>query len=78
MMVALIGLIPAHAGKTRSRFCSFDPGRAHPRSRGENEQAAYGIPPMLGSSPLTRGKPLSTPRVVSSLGLIPAHAGKTR
>ena len=30
------GLIPAHAGKTRSRLCWTPSSRAHPRSRGEN------------------------------------------
>ena len=72
-----LGLIPAHAGKTRG-----DPRRpheeeAHPRSRGENHPAPRGPRTPLGSSPLTRGKPM--PAHVRSLmrGLIPAHAGKT-
>ena len=30
------GLIPAHAGKTRSRDSGVSPREAHPRSRGEN------------------------------------------
>ena len=30
------GLIPAHAGKTRTRTSSTSASRAHPRSRGEN------------------------------------------
>ena len=71
-------LIPAHAGKTRQW-----PGRsgapwAHPRSRGENDQGApdHGWP--VGSSPLTRGKPGCTIRRARCIGLIPAHAGKTR
>ena len=50
---------------------------AHPRSRGENiaEQGwdAYA----LGSSPLTRGKRGCCGHALASLGLIPAHAGKT-
>ena len=50
------GLIPAHAGKTRSSvklpYCL----RAHPRSRGENSAAFGWINGSLGSSPLTRGK----------------------
>ena len=71
------GLIPAHAGKTEKSLRLGQKSRAHPRSRGENEQAAYGIPPMLGSSPLTRGKPCVHRSVLSCLGLIPAHAGKT-
>ncbi len=31
----------------------------------------------VGSSPLTRGKPVSASRCLARLGLIPAHAGKT-
>ena len=31
----------------------------------------------MGSSPLTRGKPIRAPRLSSGHGLIPAHAGKT-
>ena len=70
-------LIPAHAGKTA---CVDAPGldeRAHPRSRGENAACRFAQGLAQGSSPLTRGKPAG--RVTSSctLGLIPAHAGKT-
>ena len=71
-------LIPAHAGKT----CSW-PGRsprrtAHPRSRGENKPSGALANIAYGSSPLTRGKPLSGRRRVPPRRLIPAHAGKTR
>ena len=74
----VLGLIPAHAGKTRGR-----PGRsfrrpAHPRSRGENSMVAGAARAAAGSSPLTRGKrrrPTQQPRLA---GLIPAHAGKTQ
>ena len=50
------GLIPAHAGKTRSPIRWPWPWWAHPRSRGENSGGCE--PPQLprGSSPLTRGK----------------------
>ena len=72
------GLIPAHAGKTRSarsrRAC---PG-AHPRSRGENATGLGGMGPYAGSSPLTRGKRPFRGRRHRGVGLIPAHAGKTR
>ena len=50
-------LIPAHAGKTRSRRRNA-PGRpAHPRSRGENPFPSTKCAGSEGSSPLTRGKP---------------------
>ena len=72
------GLIPAHAGKTDSS----DTGRAvltaHPRSRGENSMLTGAGVLAGGSSPLTRGKLLMTGNVLKRIGLIPAHAGKTR
>ena len=52
--------------------------RAHPRSRGENPDAAARDLVAEGSSPLTRGK-LGLQGVGEELsGLIPAHAGKIR
>ena len=52
------GLIPAHAGKTRSRSPLGTRPRAHPRSRGENGPPLCEYWPIMGSSPLTRGKPM--------------------
>ena len=71
------GLIPAHAGKTRSDHGRRNRSRAHPRSRGENASMRMDVSSELGSSPLTRGK-RQLARVRDGLrGLIPAHAGKT-
>ena len=50
------GLIPAHAGKTGSAARSSGARRAHPRSRGENDELASCFDDVTGSSPLTRGK----------------------
>ena len=72
------GLIPAHAGKTRSRICSESAPAAHPRSRGENTADDALTQQPAGSSPLTRGKPTRHTQQPSKPGLIPAHAGKTR
>ena len=50
---------------------------AHPRSRGENQVT---VDPTIfddGSSPLTRGKPVTNSKAQLTRGLIPAHAGKT-
>ena len=71
------GLIPAHAGKTRRPPRSTVSGRAHPRSRGENGVLRNGRVKVTGSSPLTRGKRVSSAAVSGRRGLIPAHAGKT-
>ena len=72
------GLIPAHAGKTRSRGCLGRSAWAHPRSRGENSSDATPAKDSVGSSPLTRGKHLNPRRAQAKAGLIPAHAGKTQ
>ena len=71
------GLIPAHAGKTSPPRTERGGDRAHPRSRGENLEKLGGSFETLGSSPLTRGKPVRVNRDRAVLGLIPAHAGKT-
>ena len=70
-------LIPAHAGKTPSVSSSTGAAGAHPRSRGENMKKADAEALKQGSSPLTRGKPLSSGFMTLDEGLIPAHAGKT-
>ena len=55
-MSTAIGLIPAHAGKTRARHEERSISRAHPRSRGENVAVSVPTGGREGSSPLTRGK----------------------
>ena len=70
-------LIPAHAGKTRLLGWRPSRGRAHPRSRGENERVENRARRREGSSPLTRGKHCASPCTRPPPGLIPAHAGKT-
>ena len=71
------GLIPAHAGKTRSRSVGRQGKRAHPRSRGENLIVTCARASAAGSSPLTRGKRSESSRRSAPRRLIPAHAGKT-
>ena len=75
---ASIGLIPAHAGKTRTFMASRLRGRAHPRSRGENARSCGTGSSLIGSSPLTRGKLVRSAGTSRANRLIPAHAGKTR
>ena len=72
-----LGLIPAHAGKTRPDVSLSDRERAHPRSRGENFGVELAKLCAQGSSPLTRGKPPVSDFAPYRVGLIPAHAGKT-
>ena len=71
------GLIPAHAGKTQTQLPGEFPGRAHPRSRGENVTPGTRLVSVEGSSPLTRGKRTGVCSARLPRGLIPAHAGKT-
>ena len=70
-------LIPAHAGKTSTTTRGQLTTVAHPRSRGENltDPSRHDQDP--GSSPLTRGKRDLQRRLIRSVRLIPAHAGKT-
>ena len=71
------GIIPAHAGKTRTVRLAGSRRRDHPRSRGENCAHFVGDGDGGGSSPLTRGKHRPGHYVRGRLGIIPAHAGKT-
>ena len=56
MVLLVLRLIPAHAGKTRTALGRYGQTAAHPRSRGENEIARAEDVNANGSSPLTRGK----------------------
>ena len=76
-LLLLFGLIPAHAGKTCRGRSVGSRSRAHPRSRGENLAGSFHSLPIVGSSPLTRGKRHAALSINLHLGLIPAHAGKT-
>ena len=76
-LAPVLGLIPAHAGKTSWQAGPAPPTPAHPRSRGENRDAVNGVFARFGSSPLTRGKPEAGRPRREQGGLIPAHAGKT-
>ena len=70
-------LIPARAGKTRTRSASLSSRPAHPRACGENALARSTPPRAAGSSPRVRGKPPGLPPRAPQRGLIPARAGKT-
>ena len=70
-------LIPAHAGKTLSRFIPRQLCPAHPRACGENDLQDGGACHAWGSSPRMRGKRAWLSSRSWGCGLIPAHAGKT-
>ena len=71
------GLIPAHAGKTPPAPTAAGRERAHPRACGENLMMGARKSRIAGSSPRMRGKRSPCGNTPSTLGLIPAHAGKT-
>ena len=71
------GLIPAWAGKTRTRSAPGWCSRAHPRVGGENNPKARDHISGAGSSPRGRGKRVFVVRGAVAVGLIPAWAGKT-
>ena len=74
---AMLGLIPAHAGKTKPAGEFAGDAWAHPRSRGENRSVMGVCLSAQGSSPLTRGKHEKSRSIQDPPRLIPAHAGKT-
>ena len=76
--VMTLGLIPAHAGKTKSPGGCQGCGWAHPHSCGENAKARGYRTMCMGSSPLARGKQAASRGCCVAARLIPAHAGKTR
>ncbi len=73
----VLGLIPAHAGSTRSQCALLIASRAHPRSRGEHPSDSPSMLTAFGSSPLTRGARKRLGGPPRTPGLIPAHAGST-
>ena len=74
----LMGLIPAHAGKTIALYGEKIAQAAHPRACGENFGQLAGDFASQGSSPRMRGKPAAGQLEAARGRLIPAHAGKTR
>ena len=70
-------LIPARAGKTRTRLGRVRAGRAHPRAGGENTCQPVSGDRVRGSSPRGRGKRPWWRRWPRRGRLIPARAGKT-
>ena len=75
--IPMHGLIPACAGKTKTRMFLTLPAQAHPRVCGENRQRMLRSVATSGSSPRVRGKLRYFPTRTSVRGLIPACAGKT-
>ena len=72
-----VGIIPARAGSTQSRFRHLRSMRDHPRSCGEHPAAHDGLLHVPGSSPLVRGALEGVIVDYKSARIIPARAGST-
>ena len=73
----MLGLIPARAGKTKSKANRHAHHPAHPRACGENIISMQAFRQRAGSSPRVRGKHPLRGAAVEIMRLIPARAGKT-
>ena len=71
------GIIPAHAGNTRSQRLTASYHRDHPRACGEHGHAQLAVGTRSGSSPRMRGTLRDVGAVRVTDGIIPAHAGNT-
>ena len=72
-----VGIIPAYAGNTRSRWDSSSLGWDHPRVCGEHVSCSATTEPVVGSSPRMRGTPDVHEFAARVGGIIPAYAGNT-
>ena len=78
LLLLLLELIPARAGKTGPSSRTRLPGPAHPRVCGENEVGVKVTADLEGSSPRVRGKRFRRGLGDPARRLIPACAGKTQ
>ena len=72
------GIIPAHAGLTRTRMLGAASARDHPRACGAHLSIKHMKKAGPGSSPRMRGSLLADGGRFGFAGIIPAHAGLTR
>ena len=70
-------IIPAYAGSTSTPGRSIRAGWDHPRIRGEHVDPLFLVLVVFGSSPHTRGAPLSVFLSLARGRIIPAYAGST-
>ena len=72
-----LGIIPAHAGLTRTMASRPGSSWDHPRACGAHLARPLKMPVTAGSSPRMRGSHISIPIAMNPCGIIPAHAGLT-
>ena len=77
-IVSIVGITPAHAGKSRfgsaRHLCPWD----HPRACGEKPLQKTSICRFFGSPPRMRGKGFCGIRFCVEQGITPAYAGKSQ
>ena len=74
---SVLGITPAHAGKTGEKDRHSEIERDHPRACGENALSRIFKSPQRGSPPRMRGKLFAVFSNIRIEGITPAHAGKT-
>ena len=70
-----LGIIPAHAGSSRTRVKPRTIRQDHPRACGEQALGIVHAVKLMGSSPRMRGAGANRHEGVGLFGIIPAHAG---
>ena len=70
-------IIPAYAGSTHCAASSTRDPKDHPRIRGEHPSSEFETYHDGGSSPHTRGAPVTLGIPTTPVGIIPAYAGST-
>ena len=74
---SVLGITPAHAGKTLEATDVAVRSGDHPRACGENGRDYCRYSRAVGSPPRMRGKQAINQMLAAHLGITPAHAGKT-
>ena len=72
----IVGITPAHAGKSDSSVSFSIVKQDHPRTRGEKLLLFWQYPINRGSPPHTRGKAKTGSAHIGCTRITPAHAGK--
>ena len=73
----LLGITPAHAGKSLPAVLKCPPTRDHPRVCGEKRRVRSWRALLLGSPPRMRGKVVLSSENPLCRGITPAYAGKS-
>ena len=73
----VIGITPAHAGKSASSNEGLHRYQDHPRACGEKGKPLRILSILWGSPPRMRGKVSKCPVCGGRIGITPAHAGKS-